>query len=246
VEGLATELGPDVVAVVVQAANAEVGTRQPLAQIHAQTSALGVPLIVDAAQVIGHDDVLALEGTWDLLVGHSQDWAAPVPVGVLAVRTPQLWQPPYGTRHGWLGGMADVPGAVAAATALETAVMNRAEQAAQHAAQIDRIRTFLAASIADVDIVGDAHDRLPHILTFSLLYVAGDQIVHALDARGFAVASGSACVVDSDRASHVLAAMGALTGGNVRISLPFGCRDDVIDSFLAELPEAIATVREDV
>jgi cysteine desulfurase len=246
IAALETELQSDVVAVVVQAANAEVGTRQPLAQIHRLTTALGVPLIVDASQVIGHDDVLALGDTWDLLIGHSKDWASPVPVGVLAVRTPQMWRAPYGTRHGWLGGTADVPGAVAAATALETALAQRDAQAAQHTAQIDRIRSFLAQHIKDVDIVGDDVDRLPHILTFSLLYVAGDQIVNALDARGFAVASGSACVVDSDRASHVLAAMGALTGGNVRISLPFGIRDDVIDAFLEVLPQAISHVREEI
>ena len=44
----------------------------------------------------------------------------------------------------------------------------------------------------------------------------------------------------------LLAAMGALTGGNVRISLPFGFTDDTVDRFLSEIPEVVASVRADV
>jgi cysteine desulfurase len=242
-DALAAELGPDVVGVVLQAANAEVGTRQPLAAAHALCQAAGVPLIVDAAQVIGHDGI---PQDWDILIGHARDWASTVPLGVVAVRTPSMWRAPYGSQHGWLGGVADVPGAVAAATALDTCLPGRAAQAAEHFKQIELLRARIAAEVSDVDLVGDPTDRLPHVLTFSLLYVAGDAIVSELDRRGFAVASGSACVVDSDRASHVLAAMGALTGGNLRITLPYGSSTATIEAFCAALIEAVAVVREDV
>ena len=62
--------------------------------------------------------------------------------------------------------------------------------------------------------------RLPHIVTFSCLYVDGEALVTELDRAGFSVSSGSACVADTRQPSHVLAAMGALTHGNVRVSLP--------------------------
>jgi cysteine desulfurase len=113
-----------------------------------------------------------------------------------------------------------------------------------HAA-IARIRESIAAGIPDVEIVGDPVDRLPHVLTFSALYCSGEALVSGLDRLGFSVASGSACSSDTERPSHVLAAMGALTGGNVRISLPFGFTDDTVDRFLAELPEVVASVRAD-
>ena len=235
-------LGPDVVGVVVQAANAEVGTRQPLSAVHTRCQAAGVPLIVDATQVLGHDPV---PEHWDVLVGHARDWASPSPIGVLAVRTSR-WRAPYASQHGWLGGVADVPAAAAAVTALDTAVSIRAEQAAAHIEQIDALRSFLRTSVTDVDVVGDPIDRLPHVLTFSVLYCAGDALVSELDRRGFAVASGSACVVDSDRASHVLAAMGAFTGGNVRVTLPYGSTMDTIEGLCTALSEAIQTVREDI
>jgi len=43
----------------------------------------------------------------------------------------------------------------------------------------------------------------------------------------------------------VLAAMGALTGGNVRVSLPFGCTDETVDHFIREIPDVITSVRAD-
>ena len=74
-------------------------------------------------------------------------------------------------------------------------------------------------TIPDVEVVGDPVDRLPHLVTFSCLYVDGEALVDALDRRGFAVASGSACTASTLEPSHVLAAMGVLTHGNVRVSL---------------------------
>ena len=71
-------------------------------------------------------------------------------------------------------------------------------------------------------MVGDPVDRLPHLVTFSCLYVDGEALVDELDRRGFAVASGSACTASHAEPSHVLAAMGVLTHGNVRVSLHAG------------------------
>lgn len=71
--------------------------------------------------------------------------------------------------------------------------------------------------------------------------------MHELDRRGFGVASGSACTSSSLQPSHVLAAMGVLTHGNVRVTLPLAAvdphRDDAVDRFCAELPRALAAVR---
>ena len=74
-------------------------------------------------------------------------------------------------------------------------------------------------SIPDTDVFLAPGDRLPHLLAFSCLYVDGEALVTELDRLGFAVASGSACTASSLEPSHVLAAMGALTHGNVRVSL---------------------------
>ena len=80
-------------------------------------------------------------------------------------------------------------------------------------------------------------------MTFSCLYVDGEALLTELDRLGFAVSSGSSCTASTLRPSHVLEAMGVLTHGNVRVSLPRGVRSADVDRFLAELPGAVARLR---
>ena len=67
-----------------------------------------------------------------------------------------------------------------------------------------------------------------------------------LDKAGFAVASGSACSASSEHPSHVLAAMGALTHGNVRIGLTWTTAASETSQFLTELPPIVARIRATV
>jgi cysteine desulfurase len=67
-----------------------------------------------------------------------------------------------------------------------------------------------------------------------------------LDRAGFGVSLGSACASDSDLASHVLAVMGVLTRGNVRVSLPRGTMQEEVAEFLAVLPGIVTGLRETV
>ena len=87
-------------------------------------------------------------------------------------------------------------------------------------------------------MVGDPVDRLPHLVTFSFLYVDGEALVNALDRRGFGVASGSACTASTLEPSHVLAAMGALTHGNVRVSLTRDTTEADVDRLLRRAARA--------
>ncbi|MGB6453593.1 MAG: aminotransferase class V-fold PLP-dependent enzyme, partial [Streptosporangiaceae bacterium] len=111
---------------------------------------------------------------------------------------------------------------------------------------VARIRAAVPQRVPDAVVYGDPHARLPHLLTFSCLYVDGEALVTELDRAGFSVASGSACVADTRQPSHVLAAMGALTHGNVRVSLPRGTDDGVITAFLDALPPIVARIRAKV
>jgi len=141
-----------------------------------------------------------------------------------------------------------VPAAVAAAASLRAVLAERAEAAASgtedpRRALVARIRERVAATVPDVEVVGDPDDRLPHVVTFSCLYVDGEALLGALDRHGFAVGSGSACTSATLEPSHVLAAMGVLTHGNVRIALPRGVTAEQVDAFLAVLPGVVAQVR---
>ncbi len=109
---------------------------------------------------------------------------------------------------------------------------------------MDRIRARVAAEVPDVEVVGDPERRLPHLVTFSCLYIDGEALLHALDRRGFAVSSGSSCTSSTLRPSHVLEAMGVLSHGNVRVSLHPGSTEADVERFLTELPGIVADLRE--
>ena len=111
---------------------------------------------------------------------------------------------------------------------------------------VERLRSGIVEAVADVDIAGDPVHRLPQLLTFSVLYVDGETLTVELDKAGFAVASGSACSASSEHPSHVLAAMGALTHGNVRIGLTRTTTDDEVEAFLTALPPIVARLRDEV
>jgi cysteine desulfurase len=104
----------------------------------------------------------------------------------------------------------------------------------------------VAATVPDVEVLGDPLDRVPHIVTFSCLYVDGEALLGALDRRGFAVSSGSSCTSSTLEPSHVLVAMGALTSGNVRVSVHAGTTEADVDALLAVLPGVVAEVRAEV
>jgi cysteine desulfurase len=224
--------------VAVQSANHEVGTLQPVAEI----AGLGVPLFVDACASMGR---LPLPHGWDALAGSAHKWGGPAGVGILLVRKGTRWRNPFpGDDRGdeRAIGFENVPAALAAAAALRAVVTERAEVNARQFALVDRIRASVA-EIPDVEVVGDPVDRLPHLVTFSCLYVDGEALVTELDRRGYGVASGSACTASTLTPSRVLEAMGVLTHGNVRVSLTRDTTAEEVDGFLAVLPEIVRDIR---
>ena len=238
---IAAVQAPGVALAALQHANGEVGTVQPVEAVHDAARAAGVPLLVDAGASVGH---VAVPATWDLLAADPADWGGPAGIGVLAVRQrvrtasvgPEDEDP-------WAPGGVSVPLAFAAAVALQAVEADRAAQEARRRQLVDRLRAEVS-HIPDVEVVGDPDDRIPHVATFSFLYVDGEALVTELDRHGFAVGSGSACTSSTLEPSHVLAAMGVLTHGNVRVALDRTTTADEVDRFCAVLPTAVARVRE--
>jgi cysteine desulfurase len=233
-----------VAAIAVQSANHEVGTVQPVTEI---AEAVGeVPLFVDACASMGR---APLPHGWAVATGSAHKWGGPAGVGVLLVRKGTRWRNPFpgdDRIDERTAGFEDVPAALAAAAALQAMVDERPRLAPRQHGLIDRIRTAVARDLPDVEVVGDPHDRLPHLVTFSCLYVDGEALVHALDRLGFSVASGSACTASTLAPSHVLEAMGVLTHGNVRVSLTRDTTAEQVDAFLAALPDVVAQIRAEV
>lgn len=227
-----------------QWANGEVGTLQPLPAAAAACAEAGVPLHSDASAAVGRVPVRLDGGPGAgvaLLTADARGWGGPPGVGLLVRRTGTRWRSPWPRD----AAVPAVPLVVSAAAGLLAADGERVVLAARCAAWTDRLRATLAREVPDCVLAGpDAPTaRLPHVLTASFLYVEGERLVGLLDAAGLGVASGSACVADTLEPSHVLAAMGMLTQGNLRVTLGQATTESDVARLLAVLPGAVARLR---
>ncbi|WP_344383562.1 cysteine desulfurase/sulfurtransferase TusA family protein [Streptomyces thermolineatus] len=236
-------LRPGTALACVQSANHETGTVQPVAEAAAACREEGVPLLVDAAQSLGWE---APPGGWSLLTASAHKWGGPPGIGLLAVRKGTRFSParPVDEREsGRFPGFPNLPAAVAAAASLRAVRQEAADEAARLRALVDRLRARVPALVPDTEVVGHPGLRLPHLVTFSCLYVDGEALLTELDRAGFSVSSGSSCTSDTLVPSHVLKAMGVLSEGNVRVSLPRGTSEEDVERFLGVLPGIVAGVR---
>ncbi|MCF3131804.1 cysteine desulfurase/sulfurtransferase TusA family protein [Streptomyces olivochromogenes] len=240
----ADALRADTALACLQSANHEVGTAQPVAEVAEVCRAAGVPLLVDAAQSLGWGRV---EGDWSLLTASAHKWGGPSGVGLLVVRKGVRFaaQGPMDEREsGRAAGFENLPAIVAAAASLRAVRAEAAQEAVRLRQLTERIRARVPELVPDVEVVGDPERRVPGIVTFSCLYVDGETVLHELDREGFSVSSGSSCTSSTLTPSHVLRAMGVLSEGNVRVSLPPGTAREDVERFLAVLPGVVAGVRE--
>lgn len=231
---------PDVSLACLQAFNHEVGTAQPLAEVHDACRAAGVPLLVDVSPAVGR---IIPAPTGDLVVASALAWGGPAGVGVLAVRAGVPWSPPgpIDEREGGrVPGTPPVALIVVAARALEWALA-QVDDAATCRSLLTDLREQILERIRGVSVLGSPD--LPYLLALSCLYTSADALVDGLDASGFAVSSGSSCVADTLRPSHVLTAMGALTQGNLRLTLPVGADASSVAGFVDALEAVIAADR---
>jgi len=234
---------PGVGAVALQTANHEVGTLQPVGGLDLPDD---VPLFTDACASMGR---LPLPGGWAAAAGSAHKWGGPAGVGVLLVRKRARWRNPFPAddrADERSTGFENVPAVLAAAAALQAVAAERDEVNARQHDLVDVVRRRVAAEVPDVEVVGDPDRRLPHLVTFSCLYVDGEALVTELDRRGFGIASGSACTASTLTPSHVLEAMGVLTHGNVRLSLQRETNRADVDAFCDALPGVVAEIRSRV
>jgi cysteine desulfurase len=226
-----------------QMANHEVGTLQPVEQAVVACRSAGVPLLVDVTHTLGRIDPPEA----DLLVADAHMWGGPAGVGVLVVTSGTHWRPtgPLDEREGSRNpGPPAVALIVVAARALEWALAHRDADNLRALTLTDDMRNELSTRVPGLTWLGASVERIPHLITFSCLYTDAESLVGGLDAAGFAVSSGSSCVADTQRPSHVLTAMGAPSGGNVRVSLPWGTAVKVSE-FATSVEQVVHRIRRD-
>jgi cysteine desulfurase len=243
---LAEAVGEDTLLVCLQHANHEVGTVQPVREAAALAHERGALLLVDACQTLGRLPVDMADLGADLLVASGHKCYGPPGTGFLVAsgrarpRPVLVGDEREGRRR---AGMENLPGIAAMAAAVTARVAEAPVERDRMAGLAGRLLAGLA-TIPEVVVHGVPGRRLPHLVAFSVLYIEGEALLLLLDGEGIAVHSGSSCTADTQEPSHVLAAMGAITHGSVRVSFLRDATEADVDRLLAVLPAAVADLRE--
>jgi cysteine desulfurase len=242
-------LTDDTVLVSVMAANNEVGSIQPLAEIGAITRERGVPLHSDAAQAAGKIplDVHAL-GV-DLLSFTAHKMYGPKGVGALYVRRrARISLDPVleggGQERGMRSGTLNVPGIVGLGCAAEINGAELPAESARVSALRDRLYDGLRRNLPGVGLNGSFERRLPHNLSVHFPGVAGEAILVAID--DLALSSGSACASGSVEPSYVLKACGIsddLALSSIRFGLGRFTTAEEIDYAIEKVTSVIRHLR---
>jgi cysteine desulfurase len=228
---------------VLQFANHEVGTQQPLNPIYKKCQELNIPLFVDATMTAG---LVNLGSDWDVLLLKPATWGAPIGIDILVVKRNVRFKSILlddGRENHKFSNNVSIPHAVAIGASLEEITLNRSEIAKSLGTLINDLRQLLSSNL-DITLLGDPVARVPHVLAAVIKNIDGEALVSGLSKRGFAISSGSSCTPDQVKPSHVLAAMGFEGQINIRISLPFSANDADILDFVKALSETMKELKE--
>lgn len=237
-------LTPDTVLVSVQAANSEVGSIQPVAELAALAHGAGALFHTDAVQAVGKMPVNLEALGVDAASVSAHKVGGPKGVGALYLRSRTPFAPFLlggGQEGGRRSGTQNVAGVVGFAAALEAAVAREEDESERLRRLRDRLYAALATASgvqATVEVDAGSRDFLPNIVHLLADDWESETMVLRFDQLGFCVAGGSACSSHSLEPSHVLKAMGI--GGDIafnalRVSMGRYTTETDVDGFLAAL-----------
>jgi cysteine desulfurase len=249
-DGVKRALRPDTVLVSVMAANNEVGTLQPIAEIGAITRAAGVLFHVDAVQAAGKVPFDVEAANVDLAALSAHKLYGPKGVGALYVRrkprvrlTAQI--DGGGHERGLRSGTLNVPGIVGFGAAARLAREALEVEGSRLRALRDRLWAGISSQVELATVNGSLERRLPGNLNVSFAYVEGEALMMAM--KDVAVSSGSACTSASLEPSYVLRALGVpddLAHASIRFGLGRFNTEEEVDHVVRLLAQKVAKLRD--
>ncbi len=236
-------LRPNTALITVMHANNETGVLQPVEAIAAIARDAGITCHCDGVQTAGRVP-LHLNAGPDLVSISGHKFGAPKGIGALYVRKGVELQPLfYGGHHerDRRAGTENVPGAAA----LGFAAANLPDWTAISTLR-DRLEQGILARVPAARVNGGGAERIPNTTNIRFDGIEGEAMVIALDLRGYAVSSGSACSSGAVEPSHVLLAMGlspSQSRSSVRFSLGPANTEAEVDGLLNAVSSAVEHLR---
>lgn len=234
-EELSRAMRDDTILVSIMTANNETGVLQPMAELADVCRERGVLLHSDMVQSFGKVETRLADSGLAAASFAAHKFYGPKGAGLLYLRAGvPIEAVQFGGAHEnqRRPGTENVPAIVGMAAAAEWALRDRAAEQERQSALRDRLWERIAKSFPAATQNGDVSHRLANTLNVSFADQSSETILMALDLEGLCASSGSACMVGSVVASHVLLAMGlpaTLASAAVRFSLGHETMEQEID-----------------
>lgn len=246
---LKAAIRPDTILISVMAANNEIGTIQPIAEIGKIAHEHGVLFHTDAVQAFGHIPIDVEEMNIDMLSASGHKINGPKGIGVMYIRK--------GVKilsfiHGGAqerkrrAGTLNVPGIVGIGKAAELAKANMTERMQKETELRDYFIKRVSEEIPYAKLNGHPTKRLPNNINFCFRFIEGESMLILLDQKGVCASSGSACTSGSLDPSHVLLAIGLpheIAHGSLRVTLSEKNTKEEVDFTVDELKKIIERLR---
>ena len=230
-------------------ANNEVGTIQPIKEISKICNEYQIPLHTDAVQAVGKIPINVKELGVDALSISSHKINGPKGVGALFIKkgfTVAANIVGGGQENGMRSGTENVASIVGFGKACEIAKEKLNENISYFQTLHSSILSKIVKEIPHVKLNGHTEKRIFNNIHLTFLGVNGEDLIIKLDEHGIAASTGSACSVHTQKASHVLKAMGfnhEQVTGSLRISFGYMNTLDEVDQAVDVLKKVVSELR---
>jgi len=246
---ITNSINPQTVIVSVIFANNEVGTIQPIKEISKICNKYQIPLHTDAVQAVGKVQINVKELGVDALSISSHKINGPKGVGALFIKKGLTIAPEIlggGQENGMRSGTENVASIVGFGKACEIAKERLNENISHFQTLHSSMLSKIVKEIPHVKLNGHPRKRIFNNIHLTFLGVNGEDLIIKLDEYSIAASTGSACSVHSQKASHVLKAMGfnhEQITGSLRISFGYMNTLDEVEQAVEVLKKVVAELR---
>ena len=247
-EAIRKEIREDTILISVMAANNEIGTLEPVAEIGKIARGNGILFHIDAVQAVGAIPVDVNRWNADLLSLSAHKFRGPKGTGALYIRKGTRIDPLISggeQERGLRAGTENVPGIVGMGQAIEEATEKLGQNAARNAMLRNRLAEGILSSVPDAFLNGAREERLPNNCSIRFEGIDGEALLLRLDLAGIAASAGSACTAGSQEISHVLKAIG-LSDEEAQSSLRLTTGEDNTEEEIDETIQNVKAIVKDL
>ena len=248
-DDITNSINPHTVLVSIMFANNEVGTIQPIKEISEICKKYQIPFHTDAVQAVGKVPINVKELGVDALSISSHKINGPKGIGALFIKkgviiTPQILG--GGQENGMRSGTENVASIVGFGKACEIAKERLNENISHFQTLHSSMLSKIVKEISHVKLNGHPGKRIFNNIHLTFLGVQGEDLIIKLDEHGIAASTGSACSVHTQKASHVLKAMGfnhEQITGSLRMSFGYMNTLNEVEQTVEVLKKVVSELR---